>query len=116
MAVPLWRAYKDWFKLADWISSPLTGRNVSSDFKQPSNVPEAFLGGGALEDWGAYQRNSSVTILPGIGPKAIERFKAVGIEKWTTLKSTPDGKTLCLSMKKAILNLFWMPVIAKQLN
>lgn len=100
MAVPLWRAYKDWFKLADWISSPLTGRNVSSDFKQPSNVPEAFLGGGALEDWGAYQRNSSVTILPGIGPKAIERFKAVGIEKMDDLEKHPGWENFMFINEK----------------
>lgn len=85
MAVPLWRAAKDWWKLAKWI----TGHNVSSDFKNPSNVPEAFFGGGALEDWGVYNRNSSVTILPGIGPKAIERFKAIGIEKMGDLEKHP---------------------------
>lgn len=85
MAVPLWRAYKDWWKLGKWI----TGHDVSSDFKNPSNVPEAFFGGGALEDWGVYNRNSSVTILPGIGPKAIERFKVIGIEKMGDLEKHP---------------------------
>lgn len=89
MAVPLWRAYKDWFKLGAWISSPLTGYNVSSDFKQPSNVSEGFFGGGALEDWGVYHRNSSITILPGIGAKGIERFKAVGIKNMGDLEKHP---------------------------
>jgi hypothetical protein len=85
MAVPLWRAYKEWLKLATWI----TGNNVSSDFKKPSNVAEGFFGGGALEDWGVYNRNSSITILPGIGPKSIERFKALGIENMNDLKNKP---------------------------
>lgn len=89
MAVPLWRAYKDWFKLVAWISSPLTGYNVSSDFKQASNVPEAFLGGGALEDWGVYNRNSSVTILPGMGPVALEKYKTLKIEKMSDLEKHP---------------------------
>jgi len=89
VSLPMWRAYKDWWKLGVWISSPLTGANVSSDFKQPSNLSEGLFAGGALEDWGVYERNSSITILPGIGPKSIERFKKLGIERMDDLEKNP---------------------------
>lgn len=92
MAVPLWRAYKDWYKLADWIIPG--GAPVSSDFKKPSNAAEGFFGGGLLEDWGVFQRNSSITILPGIGPKSIEKFKAVGIENMKDLEKKPGWENL----------------------
>lgn len=100
MAVPLWRAYKDWWKMANWIVSPLTGNNVSSDFKKPSNIPESFLGGGALEDWGVYHRNSSITILPGIGPKAIERFKPLGIKNMNDLENHPGWENMMFINEK----------------
>jgi len=85
LSVPLWRAYKEWWKLGNWI----VGNNVSSDFKKPSNVSEGLFGGGAMEDWGVFQRNSSITILPGIGPKSIERFKTVGVENMNDLEKNP---------------------------
>lgn len=96
MAVPLWRAYKEWYKLGAWI----TGNNVSSDFKKPSNVSEGLFGGGVLEDWGVYQRNSSITILPGIGPKSIERFKAVGIENMNDLETHPGWENMMYMNEK----------------
>lgn len=90
MAVPLWRAYKDWYKLTKWIG----GGNVSSDFKAPTTVGEGMFGGGALEDWGVFQRNSSITILPGMGAKAIERFKALKIERMEDLEKKPGWENL----------------------
>jgi len=89
-AVPLWRAYKDWYKLGNWI----VGNNVSSDFKKPTNISEGIFGGGALEDWGVYQRNSSITILPGIGPKTIERYKTLGIENMGDLEKNPGWENM----------------------
>lgn len=38
---------------------------------------------------GVYNRNSSITILPGIGAKGIERFKAAGIERMNDLEKHP---------------------------
>ena len=86
IGVPVWRAYKEYFKLISWIS----GNSVSSDFKKPSNVAEGLFGGGALEDLGFFSRNSSITILPGIGPKAIEKFKTKGINRMEDVIKNPD--------------------------
>lgn len=86
IGVPVWRAYKEYFKLGSWIS----GNSVSSDFKKPSNVAEGLFGGGALEDLGFFSRNSSITILPGIGPKAIEKFKTKGINRMEDVIKNPD--------------------------
>ena len=84
--VPLWRAYKEWYKLGNWI----TGGNVSSDFKSPSNISEGLFGGGFMEDIGAFSRNSGITILPGIGPKAVERFKSKGIQRMDDVIKNPE--------------------------
>jgi len=84
--VPLWRAYKEWYKMADWIS----GSNVSSDFKKPSNFVEGLWGGGAAEDIGIFKRNSSITILPGVGEKSYDRFKEKGYSNMNDLKKNPD--------------------------
>lgn len=90
MSVPLWRSYKEWFKLANW----MTGGNVSSDWKNPSNFTEGIIGGGFLEDIGAYSRNSGITILPGIGPKSVEEFKKFGITKMSDIKDNPGWYNL----------------------
>lgn len=84
--VPLWRAGKDWFKLGKWIA----GGKVSSDYKAPASAADGMWGGGMLEDLGVYKRNPAITILPGIGAKGYELFKAKGITNMTDLKKTPD--------------------------
>lgn len=86
LGVPVWQSYKDWAKLGDWIS----GGNPKSDFKKPSNFTEGLLGGGMLEDVGAFKRNPAITILPGLGGKAYEKFKEKGIENMNDLKANPD--------------------------
>lgn len=92
LSVPLWRSYKEWFKLGSWIAHGFGG--VSSDFKKPSNFTEGMIGGGALEDWGVFHRNSSITILPGIGPKTIDRYKAIGIENMGDLEKHPGWENM----------------------
>ncbi len=85
--IPTWRAYKEWYKLGNWIYHGFGG--VSSDFKKPSNFAEGLIGGGALEDIGVYRRNSSITILPGVGPKAYEKLKEKGYSNMDDLKKNP---------------------------
>lgn len=88
LAVPIWRSYKEWFKLGSWVGQGFEG--VSSDFKKPSNFAEGILGGGFLEDIHAYKRNSAITILPGLGPKAYEKFKAKGMSRMDDLEKNPE--------------------------
>jgi hypothetical protein len=80
--VPLWRAGKDWFKLGKWIG----GEKVASDFEAPHNFADGLWGGGMLEDLGLYDKNPAITILPGIGGKSYEKFKAKGITNMSDLK------------------------------
>jgi hypothetical protein len=80
--VPLWRAGKDWFKLGKWIG----GGKVASDFEAPHNFADGLWGGGMLEDLGLYDKNPAITILPGIGGKGYEKFKAKGITNMSDLK------------------------------
>lgn len=85
MNVPIWRSYKEWYKLAKW---PFA--EVSSDFQKPNSLREGAFYGGALEDWGVLNRNSTITVLPGIGVKSYDRFKAAGYEKMSDLKKNPE--------------------------
>lgn len=80
--VPLWRAGKDWYKLGKWIG----GGKVASDFEAPHNFADGLWGGGMLEDLGLYDKNPAITILPGIGGKGYEKFKAKGITNMNDLK------------------------------
>lgn len=80
--VPLWRAGKDWFKLGKWIG----GGKVASDFEAPHNFADGLWGGGMLEDLGLYDKDPAITILPGIGGKGYEKFKAKGITNMSDLK------------------------------
>jgi len=80
--VPLWRAGKDWMKLGKWIG----GGHVASDFEAPHNLADGLWGGGMLEDLGFYDKNPAITILPGIGSKGYEKFKAKGITNMSDLK------------------------------
>jgi hypothetical protein len=80
--VPLWRAGKDWFKLGKWIG----GGKVASDFEAPHNFADGLWGGGMLEDMGLYDKDPAITILPGIGGKGYEKFKAKGITNMSDLK------------------------------
>lgn len=84
--VPLWRGYKEWGRLGKWIS----GKDVSSNYKQPTEFTEGLWGGGMLEDLGFYNRDSKITNLPGIGGKSYEKFKEKGIERMTDLQKHPD--------------------------
>lgn len=84
--VPLWRAGKDWFKLGKWIG----GGEVSSDYQAPSNFTDGLWGGGMLEDLGFYERNPPITILPGVGEKAYERFEEKGIKSINDLNKNPE--------------------------
>ena len=43
-----------------------------------------------MEDIGAFSRNSGITILPGIGPKAVERFKGKGIQRMDDVIKKPN--------------------------
>lgn len=83
---PTWNAYKDWGKLVQWIG----GGKPSSDYKKPTEFSEGLWGGGALEDLGFFNRNPTITNLPGIGGKGYEKFKAKGIERMDDLKKNPD--------------------------
>jgi predicted RNase H-like HicB family nuclease len=85
MSIPLWRSYKEWYKMVKW---PFVG--VSSDFQKPNDFVEGAFYGGALEDWGVLDRNSTITVLPGIGVKSYDRFKAAGYEKMSDLKKNPE--------------------------
>lgn len=93
--VPLWRAGKDWYKLGKWA----LGGKVSSDFEAPHNFSDGVWGGGMMEDLGFYDRNPTITILPGIGAKGYELFKEKGItnmndlkgEWWNTTHTTDAG-------------------------
>jgi len=80
--VPLWKPGKDWYKLGKWIG----GGKVSSDFEAPHNLADGLWGGGMLEDLGFYDKNPAITILPGIGEKGYEKFKAKGITNMSDLK------------------------------
>lgn len=82
--VPIWSAAKDWLKLANWIG----GNTPSSDFQKPSNFAEGLLGVGMLEDLGFYNRNPSITNLPGIGGATYEKYKEHGITNMNDLKKT----------------------------
>jgi hypothetical protein len=84
--VPLWRAGKDWYRLGKWIG----GGNVASDFEAPHNFSDGLWGGGMLEDLGFYDKNPSVTILPGIGKTNYERFKEKGITNMDDIKKNKD--------------------------
>lgn len=86
ISVPVWRAYKEWYKLGSWIG----GNDVTTDFKKPTNFSEGLWGGGMLEDLGVYRRNSNITMLPGIGFKSYEKFKKLGIERMDDLKKNPE--------------------------
>lgn len=83
---PFWRAGKDWYKLGKWIS----GNEVTSDFKAPSEFTEGVFGGGMLEDIGVFSRDSKITILPGIGASTYDKFKTHGVERMSDLKKTPN--------------------------
>ena len=80
--IPLWRAGKDWFKLGKWIGDG----KVASDFEAPHNFADGLWGGGMLEDLGLYDKDPAITILPGIGGKGYEKFKAKGITNMSDLK------------------------------
>jgi hypothetical protein len=80
--VPLWRAGKDWYKLGKWIG----GDKVASDFEAPHNLADGIWGGGMLEDLGFYDKNPAITVLPGIGAKKYEQFKAKGVANMNDLK------------------------------
>lgn len=80
--VPLWRAGKDWYKLGKWIG----GGKVASDFELPHNFSDGLWGGGMMEDLGFYDKNPSITILPGIGEKKYELFKQKGMSNMSDLK------------------------------
>lgn len=84
--VPLWRGYKEWGRLAEWIG----GEDISSNYKQPTEFTEGLWGGGMLEDLGFYKRDSKITNLPGIGGSSYEKFKSKGIETMSDLKKNPD--------------------------
>jgi hypothetical protein len=84
--VPIWRAGKDWTFLARWIG----GESLSSDYKAPQNFSDGLWGGGMLEDLGLYDRNPSITILPGVGSKAYELFQQKGIKDMNDLKKIPE--------------------------
>ncbi len=88
LGVPVWRAYKEYFKLGNWIYHGADG--VTSDFKKPSNFAEGLIGGGFLEDIGLYKRNSPIIMLPGIGAKAYDKFKEKGMSRMDDLQKNPD--------------------------
>lgn len=83
--VPVWKSYKDWLKLGQWIS----GGTPKSDYKQPTTWVQGLAGGGMLEDIGLFKRNSAITMLPGIGNVAYEKFRAKGITTMEDIKKNP---------------------------
>jgi hypothetical protein len=88
--VPLWQAGKNWYKLGKWIG----GGKVASDFKRPETFSDGIWGGGMLEDLGFYDRNPSITTLPGVGAKGYERFKEHGITNMNDLKKNKEWWSL----------------------
>lgn len=84
--VPMWRAYKDWGKMARWIG----GEDVQSDFREPTNFVDGLLGGGMLEDLGVYSPRVRITMLSGIGMKTYNRFKERGISTMEDIKNNPE--------------------------
>lgn len=95
LGVPFWRAGKDWIRIVQWSF----GKEIKSDFKAPNNFADGVFGGGMVEDIGLWDRNPSITILPGIGAKGYELFKEKGItnmndlkgEWWNTTHTTEAG-------------------------
>ena len=84
--IPLWRGYKSWGQLAQWIG----GEDVGSSYQNPTEFSDGLWGGGMLEDLGFYERDSKITNLPGIGGKTYEKFKAKGIERMSDLQDHPN--------------------------
>lgn len=88
--VPTWQAYKDWFKLFEWIG----GGTPTTDFKKPTQFTEGLWGGGAFEDLGFFKRDPKITILTGIGMKRYDEFKKHGIESIEDMKKNSNWSTL----------------------
>lgn len=86
MGVPMWRAYKDWFKVGKWIA----GKDVHSDFKEPASFVEGVFGGGAFEDLGIFKFDTRITVLTGIGFTKYNRFQEKGLGSMEAIKKTPD--------------------------
>ena len=84
--VPMYRAYKDWGKLTQWVA----GKDVQSDYRDPTSFTEGLLGGGMLEDIGVYTPKISITVLDGIGVVSRERFREHGINTLGDLQRNPE--------------------------
>lgn len=90
LEVPTWRSYREWSNLVRWT----TGADIKSSYKSPENIADGLWGGGLLEDLGAYKRNPPITVLPGVGPVAYEKFKEKGISSMNDLKAHPKWYNL----------------------
>lgn len=97
-AFPMWRPYKEYYRLA---TNPFRDDKIPpSRFQPPTNVSEGFFGGGIAEDLGLFKSNASITMLSGIGIKAYNRFAKKGIKgindlsgEWWNMKDK-DGRIL----------------------
>lgn len=82
--VPFWRAGKEYYRI---VTNLFKGDKVPPAKYQPATTwQEGLLGGGALQDLGIYRNDARITLVPGVGPKSYEKFKAIGIETMSDLK------------------------------
>ena len=83
-SVPFWRASKEYYRV---VTNPFRGDKIPPARYEPATTwDEGLFGGGLLQDLGLYKRDARITMIPGVGPKSYEKFKALKIEKMSDLK------------------------------
>lgn len=87
VGVPYWRATKEYYRV---VTNIFKGdKTPPSKYEPATTWDEGLFGGGALQDLGIYDRNSRITMIPGVGVKAYEKYKELGIEKMDDLINRP---------------------------
>lgn len=92
ISVPLWKGYKEYYRIA---TNPFRDEPIPPPmYKPPTNWKEGLFAGGFFEDIGLWNGSPSITLIPGIGPKAMEQFKAKGIKTISDLNDHPNWKKM----------------------